>query len=601
MRKIIWLFVIAAFAVCCQEQSNTGAGITVTFSQPMISSPYTGGNYVVEYELSAHPDMFVPEFKCESDWIVLSENGKDGTVVIEVSPNSERKERSTEICLLYDGSELDGKITVEQEGYSPVQDAFDIVVQSVTDTSVVYDIVPSNEHMTWYCNVISKDELDSYVEEADFVSSVLGFLRDCAVSSGIAFEDYLASLLNVGSVISGEFSSLEPASDMYLYAFGLNEDGICLSDVSKEAFTTDEAVKDMTFDINYSVDVTRVDIEIIPSEDGRYYLFDAISKDDFMTYADEQDFKDTYQEVIDLVIGFSGKTPEEYVHSYCYEGRALIEDREFDAATRYTGFVFEISLEGKLLSYAVTKDFETEEVGVSDNTFEITVRDITYNSAICRVETSNDDPYIMGWSEASGWKDMDDNEMRDSIIAWDYTRYYISTAGSDEFELDRILKPETEYMVFAFGYDGGVATTDLKRIYFTTGKEIVSEVEFVVSYDKYFDGDELLELYPKDFYGAEGKAVLPLSAGASPEDKAASFIYHVISGDYTDESSMSDDMVKSFLESQGRHEASAAFYLEYDAVNTIIGVAKDIDGNYGKVFRRSITLTRDGVSPAEEY
>lgn len=602
MKRTIAFFSIAAALFlsysCGETENKAGSPAAVSFSENAISAPYAGGRYSVGYVLSGgSTDTALPEVSCEADWINDIQVGKTA-IEFDVSANPELQERTAEIVVRYAGRELENRLAVRQDAYVPGDGMFDVEITSVTGTGIVFSVIPEDKEMTWYCGICDKAGMDSYASEQEFVAALLEEIRETAGGQGVGIEEYLDGKLRYGNLTSGSFDNLEPDSDLYLYVLGMTREGVCLTGVSKKSFHTEAP---MTFDISYEIDKASVTAIIVPSVKDRYYVCDAMKTSDYLTYTDAQSFKDTYQEALNFLISFSGKSPEEYVRTNCHMGDCRISDWELTAATDYTGYVFEISATGELLSFATTKEFTTGNVEMSDNTFEISISDITEDSAVCHVTTTTDDPYILGWSQAAGWEGKSENEIRDDIIGWGYTGYYISAAGSDEFPLSGILEPETEYIVFAFGYEGGLATTDLVKVHFTTGKPVVSDVVFEAEYGKYYDGDALLELYPRDFIGASGKAVLPFRAKATPVEEVGTFMYHIILGDCTDESTMSDAAVRSYLEFQGLKQESAAFYLDYDVVYTIIGVAKDKNGVYGKVYRQRIVLTRDGVSPVTEY
>lgn len=51
----------------------------------------------------------------------------------------------------------------------------------------------------------------------------------------------------------------------------------------------------------------------------------------------------------------------------------------------------------------------------------------------------------------------------------------------------------------------------------------------------------------------------------------------------------------------GTSDETHVYFVNYDELNTFMGVAVDADGNYGPVWREAFSLSADGVSPADEY
>lgn len=110
---------------------------------------------------------------------------------------------------------------------------------------------------------------------------------------------------------------------------------------------------------------------------------------------------------------------------------------------------------------------------------------------------------------------------------------------------------------------------------------------------------EMEALDPEAFAGASGKAVLPVKAVTT--GNATGYYYDIFKGDYTDTSVITDDIAISSVRFTGKTSPSYVYFINYDELNTFMGVAVDAGGDFGPVWREAVTLTPEGASPASEY
>lgn len=160
------------------------------------------------------------------------------------------------------------------------------------------------------------------------------------------------------------------------------------------------------------------------------------------------------------------------------------------------------------------------------------------------------------------------------------------------------LLDNTPYYAFAVSVASfGIFNSEVEVVEVTTGPE--ADVSFRLEYDKYFDGTEMEAIDPVAFAGASGKAVLPVKAVTT--GNVTGFYYHVFTGDYTDPSVITDDIAINSVRFTGTSDETHVYFVNYDELNTFMGVAVDADGNYWPVWREAFSLSADGVSPADEY
>ena len=155
------------------------------------------------------------------------------------------------------------------------------------------------------------------------------------------------------------------------------------------------------------------------------------------------------------------------------------------------------------------------------------------------------------------------------------------------------LRPNTEYMIFAFGLEQDVITTDLVKTTFRTLEEEKSDVTAELVFDKYFHYGDL----EPDNPDRQGWALVPTWIETTGD--VASYSYIMITGDYSDPSEYSDEELIEMCFATDPEQLWTVRL--HDGVRTLIAVARDKEGRYGPVFRRAYLFTLDECSPIEEF
>lgn len=254
--------------------------------------------------------------------------------------------------------------------------------------------------------------------------------------------------------------------------------------------------------------------------------------------------------------------------------------------------------------------FSTLEAGdPTGMTFDVSVDEITQSGVTIDI-TGNPENALYYWNVCTA--DMSSEEIRteldeliDSYIAYGYIRDrsdFMAQEGSRGHENYRYtgLESGRDYIVYAVGVyaDGSYATDFFRSEAFRMQDQVLTDAAVTIGYDKYFDGDAIAAAYPQ-FADWAGSAVLPISASLS--GSAASYRYSVYLGNLTDASRYSDNLITEDLIKNGYSTPNQVFLCDFGVEMTMLAVAFDPDGNPGQVFRRSFSLDRSGVSPADEF
>ena len=178
----------------------------------------------------------------------------------------------------------------------------------------------------------------------------------------------------------------------------------------------------------------------------------------------------------------------------------------------------------------------------------------------------------------------------------------VGSKGSQQHEFTG-LYPETQYRVYAFGIDEKTGEFNTDVIFsevFTTPAVKVSESYISIDTSKYFDGYELIELYPEEFVDADGWAVLPLEV--EKHGDVVDYYYDVYVGDVTDTTYPTDDEIILDLVQYGKFNAPLTFsYCYFYEQLTLIYFSKDSDDNNSVVTRVPLYLDPAKCTDVSEF
>ena len=173
------------------------------------------------------------------------------------------------------------------------------------------------------------------------------------------------------------------------------------------------------------------------------------------------------------------------------------------------------------------------------------------------------------------------------------------------------LNPATEYIIYAVAVDissGDIASNRVSvSEAFTTLDKVVSTAAVEFEFGNYYDGTALADLDPERFLNCKGYVVLPYYV--KPNVDAMNWYTGFYDGDYTEWGCTDEDIYAELItygyewdsDLVSLNRESGVAVLQYDAAYTFLGIAEDYDGNFGAGTMNVVTLSREGVSPAQEF
>lgn len=583
MRKIA-LFIIPLLlmaAGCTKENTSVSK---IVFESDTVNVSGLGGNAEIKYSIENPVEGTAVKPLSGEGWITGFDVATEGTIAFEVAQNTTEKQREAIVEVSYGSAKA--YFTVIQGDEMAVTGDFGISILSLNDYEIHCSITPENgkENMPYIYGIIDRETYNRFSSDEYFWDYIIE-----------SRPDFVSETVT-GNVQEASFAHLEPLSGYVVYCAGTDDSGNNTTELSLLKFTTKEPV---TFGLSQEVDGAFATLHATPSYDDRWYYFDAFS------VGECGGRESAYDYIVDLVqyacsynSWGSTEMAEKYMRAIMTTGESS-KRIELAESTDYFAIAICFDFQCNPTSEMTITEFSTEEVQPSDMLITIDITDITTLGAHYKVTPTNDDQFLFFVEAVDTINEMwseDDDELMSMIASFFPTTSY-GRAGIQEGNVNN-LEPGTRYMAFAFGCEAYKPTTRLFKAYFTTEEAIVGDVDFELIFDEYYDGSELEDMWPNDFAGASGYAVLPVRAYTK---NGSGFYYGIYDGDYTDLEEWPEETIIDALIANGITEATGNYLVAYNTTRTALGVAYDAKKNFGKVFRKLVYCTEDGVTPAEDF
>ena len=214
------------------------------------------------------------------------------------------------------------------------------------------------------------------------------------------------------------------------------------------------------------------------------YYFDVIEKEYLDQYTDKKVFAAEMVAELKAYYEEEGYTLADAL-SYGSDGY-LYEEGDLEPNTDYYAFAVAVTENGVVNSDLTLKQFKTLEAAAggsgsdepSNNSFAITVSDITSSGATVAIVPSNTDTYYFDVIEKDVFDTYTDKQafaaemvagIKEYCESYGYTLADALSSGSDTYTYEDFLDANTDYYAFAVGVSSsGVITTDITVKAFTT-------------------------------------------------------------------------------------------------------------------------------------
>lgn len=497
---------------------------------------------------------------------------------------------------------LPSRTEFETEQIQMLDVTFDLNFE-IDGPDIKMHIKPSDNEVPYFSGTITKKDFEDMavtIEQVakDNLDLYVAFLTGMG---GMTLEEALAKLL-----VKGEYTfdaNLKAETEYIGYSVAVNEYANICSAVSDKEFTTGAAsVSENNISISLSyINVDRVHYSISTTNEDEYYF--AIKETEKFAGKTDAQILDSLSKVVYFFDLYSGD--QEGVWEYLESGK------------EYSAFLFGYS-GGVATTSLVRKDFTTlsHPEDPTTFTFESFCEEITYSSATVTIVG---EPISVKYYWDICFAALTEDEVRNAL-----DEYLDELFATSEFYTDRKtfftingsrhvssnsydnLLEGTAYKPFVVAIDENTweyATDFVFGETFTTQERIVSDATVTLKWDKYFDIDALADEFGGDYETFRGQNRYYLRTDVVTSGDVKATYTAALTGDLTDESSVSDAMlIKDLVDNKlGLTDSICEFALKYDTDVTLVSVALDKEGNYSVVYRQKVNLPRDGASDISEF
>ena len=482
---------------------------SVKFDQQIVDLGYEETTVTLHYTINNGIEGIDIVASTEAEWISEIDTA-NGTLTFRVAENQDVKARETKLRVTYPNADT-VYIVVKQAEFDAITFELEVTANSSTSCSTL--IKPSNEDYAYIAYMAEVDYfLSAQITTAeelfqDDYDYYMAFAKQW--EAPLLKEFFLMNYIAYQGEYSIEWTGMVPDKEYVLYVYAIefneaNDDYWMASPVTYQMVTLESGeLTEVDFNVDVDVNGPNATYHIAPQNwEGHYYLT-IYEEGDYM-YRDtpaDSDYSKLISSIwLDMMAELmaSGYAPNQIIELVCLQG-----DEEYSETlkgdTNYALVIYAVDMvDGmpQVVSKPQIVNFTTEAIGASDMTLDIKVENKYVRVADVTVTPSTNEYYTVAIVPFSEVPESSNAE----IIDWLNDNFAMDSYHGEIFSHLNTLQPETSYSILAYGYYGGVVTTDLFRYDFTTDAESECENGVVrVDYDGPYSLAEL-EAYDPDYF-----------------------------------------------------------------------------------------------------
>ena len=495
--RIALLLVAVVAIVACDNNDEPVVPAekpVVELSGDVVEAEANGGSYSLSYTITNPVEEAMLSVVSDQEWVSDITVAAD-EITFVVAANDAAEERVATLRVEYPEAEAQS-FEVKQQGVEPLPaDGFVIDVQEVHASSAITQVTPADDEMYY---VMYLEEV-SYFQNGGIDTQELLWEDDFAAfernasNNDMNLKEYM---LQVNVAFQGvkrvKWNDVLPGVKSVLYVYGIqfNEDGSSYEPVTEVAWEVIEPeyapLQDVNFNLDIEVDGAEVALNVEPENWDGYYVVKFVDGNDDLYMGDgatfdAEDMKSIADEWISVLNSNlrGGHTLDVILSEICCKGDAVIE-AQLNSYTLYSALVFPVAeYDGFVQVVAEPSyiNFSTEEVQQSDMDINIEVSNCYVRVADLKITPSNpDETYLLLITPTEYLPSNYDDEVLLDMALGEFIYYTYEFKGEVTTHLNT-LYPNKEYIVVAFGYSGGVVTTDVCTKVFKTEPEGECELE----------------------------------------------------------------------------------------------------------------------------
>ena len=598
---------------------------TIKLGKTSISTSLAGGSYLLEYTIqyngegeNPHKNEKISAEAAES-WVKDFNYAITGALQFTVEPNPTDAERECLVTVKYRFAE-DVVFTVKQG--AAVKAGFSLENITATYFDYTVDVIPENKNLPYIVMSASPEYIiaSGFETGQDYYEDDIAYFSWLGQFYGMSAAQVMQDRAMVGDqrgiTVSGGASGVPYT--FYCYYFDY-ESGSLLSDVT--FFTVETArpeKKEVDFNMIYEiVDGCMVKADVTPVGYTGDYYFDVLNSIQVQDYLDNMDFLNDEPRVVEYWWAnavqemMKDMSNAEIVANFTCVGNNADgtpkSHYEFELLANHDYYLFAFAMEENGLCCSTPKvvKLTTGDVAMSNNEITPKVSKLTSRTATFSFTTTNDDYYVAGWQKASDWATYGSNDAERQEYLIHNMDYNLLSGNVSTSVID--LEPETDYVLYAFGSRGGVATTDkiFTETFRTKGLNGSVSIERV---DRgYYDAADFADKAGYEYLSNyAGKAIFPIEVKFSDENHGDYFFEtynwtNRAESEYYNDQQYIDGLVWSINEYGSATATHTYTFLDFGGKYEFVAIVFDADGQMSKLYREWIEPNYDGCGDADDY
>lgn len=599
--------------VACEKNPNEGKGGQASFKLDTteLNVSADGGAQEVKYTIENHAAGAVVLTNCAENWITNLSTATFGSITFNVVPNYQQEAREAKITVSYTGVEEKYEIVVKQEASTRPPFEFEVAINDPTLISL--NITPADLATAYICRIYTEEHIKAFELEDDqaLIAYDLQAIANEAYTLGQTTLNYLQHISHKGKAFDVIFDRLVPDTNYVVYTYHINLDNgqASTGDVYREIIRTDTPPKvNDALEMTIEVEGATVKQIITTKDENTYFYAEHWSVNDFRAYfgtdADpEQIFVSRWNVQTSIWLNMN-QYPSQIIEQWCKQGSQTIICDDLKADTEYYFYAFAINADTAFVGSDIVIDrVSTHSVEQSDMTINIEVKDIYATTA--NIYWTASDPNgrfarsVFTKAEYDSWGSTD--EQRFAYINANYSLY--TATGYTDMNLSNLI-PNTTYVAFAYGLDGATPNTQIFTKEFTTKDNVAGTSNIQVTLGTHFNLDEAAEAdaaHWGNYAGWNDYALVPVTiSGVQPTDE----IFWTLTTLPLDYYNYDDEWIRDITSKDFCRQtvhSNTYFQIPYEKEYNLIAVAKDANGNIGKLFKMEIYLYKSDAADISNY
>lgn len=598
---------------------------TIKLGKTSISTSLAGGSYLIEYTIqyngegeNPHKNEKISAEAAES-WVKDFNYAITGALQFTVEPNPTDAERECLVTVKYRFAD-DVVFTVKQG--AAVKAGFALENVTVTYFDYTVDVIPENKNLPYIVMSASPEYIiaSGFETGQDYYEDDLAYFGWLGQFYGMSAAQIMQERCKVGDergITVSNGASGVPYT-FYCYYFDY-ESGSLLSDVT--FFTVETAKpekKEVDFNMTYEiVDGCMVVADVTPVGYTGDYYFDVLNSIQVQDYLDNMDFLNDEPRVVEYWWAnavqemMKDMSNAEIVANFTcvgnYDDGTPKSHFEFELLANHDYYLFAFAMEENGLCCSTPKvvKLTTGNVAMSNNEITPKVSKLTSRTATFSFTTTNDDYYVAGWQKASDWATYGSNDAERQEYLIHNMDYNLLSGNVSTSVID--LEPETDYVLYAFGSRGGVATTDkiFTETFRTKGLNGSVSIERV---DRgYYDASDFADKAGYEYLSNyAGKAIFPIEVAFSDENHGDYFFEtynwtNRAESEYYNDQQYIDGLVWSINQYGSATTTHTYTFLDFGGKYQFVALVFDADGQMSKLYKEWIEPNYDGCGDADDY